>query len=278
MKKHYFFRKNIFLYSGLCLFSIVALIPFLYMFSTSMLENSYSIPFPPKLLPKQIDFSNYATAWRSNNFGRYFMNSLFVSTAATLLIMVVSTLSAYGFSRINFPGREVLFGLYLFSMMIPSITNLTPLFSLMKSLHLVDSFTGLIILYSGLGIASNTYFLRNFFLSFPHELEEAIVIDGGGRWTCFFHLILPLSKPCLATFGILAFANNWDEFLNALIFIKTENKRTLPIALKLFEGQHKNNWALIFAASIIAIAPIIIIYIVFQKYLIKGGVMEGTMK
>ncbi|MFA7109421.1 MAG: carbohydrate ABC transporter permease [Sphaerochaetaceae bacterium] len=270
--------NNSFLYFGLVLFAIVAIIPFLYMFSTSMLESSYSIPFPPKLFPSRINFSNYFTAWKSNNFGQYFANSLLVATSSTLIIMFVSCLSAFGFSRIKFPGREFLFSIFLFSMMVPSITNITPIFTIMKSLDLIDSYFGLTLLYSGISIASNTYFLRNFFLIFPHELEEAMTIDGGTRWTCFLHLLLPLSKPAIATFGILTFAGNWDEFLYALIFIKTESKRTLPIAIKLFEGQHLNNWSLIFAASLIAIVPILIIYILFQKYLIKGGSLDGTLK
>ncbi len=248
------------------------------MFTTSMLESSYSIPYPPQVIPKSINFENYITAWQSNNFGSYFLNSVFVASFSTVIIMIISCMSAYGFSRMDFWGRDALFNVFLFSMMVPSITNITPLFTIMKSLGLIDSYIGLTLLYSGLGIAANTYFLRNFFLSFPKELEEAMVIDGGNRWTCFYHLILPLSKPAIATFGILSFAGNWDEFLYALIFIKTESKRTLPIAIKLFEGQHVNNWSLIFAASIIAIIPILFIYIIFQKYLIKGGSLEGTLK
>ncbi len=271
-------KHKIPLYFVLILFTIIAIVPFLYMFSTSMLKSSFSIPFPPKLFPTRIDFSNYKTAWNSNNFGQYFLNSVVVSAFSTVIIMFFSCLSAYGFSRIAFPGREALFRIFLFSMMVPSLTNIAPLFTIMKSLKLVDSYFGLILLYSGLGIAANTFFLRNFFLTFPHDLEESMTIDGGSRWTCFYHLLLPISKPAIATFGILAFAGNWDEFLYALIFIKTESKRTLPIALKLFEGQHLNNWSLIFAASLIAITPILIIYITFQKYLIKGGNLDGTLK
>ena len=105
-----------------------------------------------------------------------------------------------------------------------------------------------------------------------------MIIDGGTNWTIFLHLMLPLSKPAIATFGILAFSNTWDEFLLALTLIKTPAKRTLPIAIKLFEGQHVNDWSLIFAASLIAVVPILLIYIIFQKYLVKGGALEGTLK
>ncbi|MDD4083363.1 MAG: carbohydrate ABC transporter permease [Sphaerochaetaceae bacterium] len=269
---------EVLIYFGLIVFAIIAVIPFLYMFSTSMLKSSFVIPFPPKLFPSRINFENYVLAWTGNHFGRYFANSLIVVTLSTAFIMFISCLSAYGFSRMKFPGREFLFGIFLFSMMIPSITNITPIFTIMKSLKLIDSYFGLTLLYTGISIASNTYFLRNFFLLFPHELEEAMTIEGGTKWTCFVHLLLPLSKPAIATFGILTFANNWEEFIYALVFIKTESKRTLPIAIKLFEGQFVSNWSLIFAASLIAVVPILVIYIAFQKYLIKGGSLDGTIK
>lgn len=266
------------IYISLILFSAVALLPFLYMLATAMTPHSYTMPYPPILIPKQFYLDNFLNAWNSNNFGAYFLNSLGVSLIATILIVVISCMCAYGFSRMYFPGREMLFNLFLFSMMVPTLTNLVAQFTLVQSMHLVDTYIGLILVYVGTGIASNTYFLRNFFLGFPKELEEAMVIDGGNKWTIFTHLMLPLSKPAIATFGILAFSNTWDEFLLALTLIKTPAKRTLPIAIKLFEGQHVNDWSLIFAASLIAVVPVLLIYIIFQKYLIKGGAFDGTLK
>ena len=265
-------------YVGLVLFSTVALLPFLYMLSTAMTPHSYAMPYPPILLPKSFYLENFRIAWESNNFGAYFKNSVLVSLTSTGLIVLVSTLSAYGFSRMQFPGREFFFNLFLFSMMVPPITNLVAQFTLMQRLRLVDSFWGLVMIYSGTGIAANTYFLRNFFLNFPHELEEAMTIDGGGRFTIYWHLMLPLSKPAIATFSILAFSNVWDEFLLALTLIKSPQNRTLPIAIKLFEGQHVSDWSLVFAASLLAVVPILLIYIIFQKYLIKSGALDGTLK
>ncbi len=163
-------------------------------------------------------------------------------------------------------------------MMVPTLTNLVSQFLLIKNLHLVDSYGGLILVYVGTGIASNTFFLRSFFLGLPRELEEAVIIDGGGHWTVFSKIVLPLSAPAIGTFTIMAFSNVWDEFLLALTLIKTPEKRTLPIALKLFQGQHLNDWSLIFAASLIAVLPILLLYILLQKKLIRGGIMEGTLK
>ena len=132
--------------------------------------------------------------------------------------------------------------------MVPTVTNLIPQFLLMKDMKLVDSYLGLLLIYIGIGVPQNTFFLRNFFLGLPKELEEAVIIDGGNRWQIYWKMVLPLSKPALGTFAILAYSNVWDEFLIALTMIKTPEKRTLPIALRLFQGQNLNNWGLIFAA------------------------------
>lgn len=259
-------------------YAVMALIPFLYMLTTAMTPRSYSMPYPPKIFPDQLYFGNFSEAWNANNFSQYFVNSLWIATLSTVIIMFVSSISAYAFARLKFPGRDVIFYLYLFSMMVPTVTNLIPQFLLMRNLKLVDTYTGLLMIYIGIGVPSNTYFLRNFFLTLPKELEEAASIDGASTWKIFWNLILPLSKPALGTFAILAFSNVWDEFLIALTMIKTPSKRTLPIALQLFQGQHLNDWGLIFAASLIAVAPIMVIYIVMQKKLIRGGAIDGMLK
>lgn len=262
----------------LVVFAVIALIPFQYMLATAMTKQSYSMPYPPILFPGSLYFDNFINAWNSNSFGRYFLNSLGVASISTVIVMFVSSAGAYAFARMRFPGRDMLFYLYLFSMMVPTVTNLVPQFLLMKDMHLVDSYLGLLMIYIGIGVPSNTFFLRNFFLGLPKELEEAVTIDGGGRWCIYFNIALPLSKSALGTFAVLAFSNVWDEFPIALTMIKTSTKRTLPIALKLFQGQHLNDWGLIFAASLIAVLPILIIYIVMQKKLIRGGTMDGMLK
>lgn len=265
-------------YIGLALFALFALIPFQYMLATAMTPLSYSMPYPPILVPESIYFGNFVEAWNGNHFSQYFLNSLIVAAIATVIIMLVSSAGAYAFARMRFPGREFVFYLYLFTMMVPTVTNLIPQFLLMKDLKLVDTYLGLLLIYIGIGVPSNTFFLRNFFLGLPKEMEEAVIIDGGNHWQIYWRIVLPLSKPALGTFAILAYSNVWDEFLIALTMIKTPDKRTLPIALRLFQGQNLNNWGLIFAASLIAVLPILIIYIVMQKKLIRGGAMDGMLK
>ncbi len=265
-------------YIALIMFAVMALIPFQYMLATAMTPKSYSMPYPPIFFPKSLYLDNFATAWNSNHFSQYFFNSLIIAAIATIIVMFVSSMSAYAFARMDFPGCNFIFYLYLFSMMVPTVTYLIPQFLLIKKMHMIDTYIGLLLIYIGIGVPSNTYFLRNFFLGLPKELEEAVVIDGGNRWDIYRYIILPLSKPAIGTFAILEFSNIWDEYIIALTLIKTPGKRTLPIALKMFQGQNLNDWSLIFAASLIAVIPIMIVYIIMQKKLIRGGTMEGMIK
>ncbi len=259
-------------------FMASALIPFFYMTATAMTPQAFTLPYPPILFPQRFYLDNFAEAWGSNHFSDYFLNSVLVSLISTVLIILVSSLAGYGFARIAFPGKNILFMILMFSMMVPTLTNLLPQFLLIKGLKLMDKYTGLILTYLGTGIAANTFFLRSSFLSVPHALEESVVIDGGGHWTIWLHIAMPLSAPAVGTFTIMAFSNVWDEFLYALTIIKSPAKRTLPIALRMFQGQNVNNWSLIFAASLIALLPILLVYITMQKQLIRGGITDGMLK
>ena len=259
-------------------FMVSALIPFMYMLATAMTPQAFTLPYPPVFFPKSFYLDNFGEAWNSNHFSAYFVNSVFVSTISTILIILVSSLAGYAFARIDFPGKGILFLILMFSMMVPTLTNLVSQFLLIKRMKLMDRYTGLILTYLGTGIAANTFFLRSSFLSIPHSLEESVVIDGGSHWTIWFYIVMPLSAPAVGTFTIMAFSNVWDEFLYALTIIKSPPKRTLPIALKMFQGQNVNNWSLIFAASLIALLPILLVYIIMQKQLIRGGITDGMLK
>lgn len=258
--------------------SAAMVIPFMYMVATALTQDTYVMPYPPILIPKSLYLGNFIEAWNANNFERYFLNSLFLAITNTILSLFISTLSAYGFARFNFPGKNLIFNIYLFTMMVPGVLNIVAQYTVINGMHLVDTYTGLLLLYVGGGIAGNTFFLKGFFEQIPRELEESIVIDGGSRWTIYRHIILPLSKPALATFAIFAFSGTWDEFFTALTLIKTPIKRTLPIAIRMFQGQFATKWGLVFAASLIAVIPIILIFIIFQKYFIRGGIQEGALK
>jgi multiple sugar transport system permease protein len=252
--------------------------PFIYMVMTTFVSDAYSLPRPHEVFTAVPNLVNYEIVWSKNNFFRYFMNSLLVAGVATVGSVFLGSLTAYSFVRFTFPGKEFLFRVFLFTMMIPLVLAIVPQFTVIKSLGLVNTYWGLWLIYIGGGVVGSTFFLRGFFESVPKELEESILIDGGGNWTIFRHIYLPLSKPALGTMAIFAFSGTWDEYFVALTIIKDEVMRTLPIALMMFQGKYASNWAWIFAASIIAILPVIIIYIIFQKRFVQGGISEGSVK
>lgn len=252
--------------------------PFIYMILTSLTTDSFSLPNPYKLIYSEKTFQNYIDAWSKNNFSRYFVNSLFVSTVTMVMSLSLASLTAYAFARFTFPGKEILFRLFLFTMFVPSILNIIPQFTIIQTLGLVDSYSGLVLLYISTGVVGSTFFLRGFFERIPTELEDSILIDGGTRWTMFYTIYLPLSLPAIGTLGIFSFSGTWDEFIVALTIIKTEVSRTLPIALQLFRGQYATYYGLFFAASMIALIPIILIFIIFQKQFVNPNVNEGSIK
>jgi multiple sugar transport system permease protein len=257
---------------------IFSLLPFLNMISTSLIPNTYVLPSKPQIIPKQFYFGNYVTVWKGESFSRYFANSLFVTTASTILTLFIASLSGYGFARLNFPGKKVIFNIYIFSLMMPAVLALVSQFTILQKLHLVDTYTGLLLLYVSGGIAGNTFFLKGFFETIPRELEESIIVDGGSKWTIYTKIILPLSKPALATMAIGNFSATWMEVFTALTVLKTQSKRTLPIAVKLLQNGKATQWGVVFAAAIIVLIPIIVIFIVFNKQFIKSGGSEGAVK
>jgi multiple sugar transport system permease protein len=276
MKKQKFMMKS-FVYLLLLLGATVTTIPFIYMVSTAFKGQTYVFELPPKLIPADPTVQNFTDAWNSNNFQIYFLNSLFVSIFTTLLILFVSSMLAFAFARFHFFGKKLLFALILVTLMIPSMMLIIPQFILAKNLGLLNSLWGLVFVYVAMNIAVNTFLLRGFFEGIPKELEDATRIDGGGFFTIFFRVVLPLSKPALATVAIFTFLFGWDEFVWATISINEPEKFTLPVAIATFHGAHQTQWGLVFAASLFAILPVIIAFILLQKHFIRG-LTSGSVK
>ena len=254
--------------------AIVAL-PFWYMFVTSLKPQSYIFEMPPRLLPRVITFKNYTEALGKDLFGLYFLNSLFVAVSSTGITVVISSLLAYAFARLKFPGRETIFHIFLLGMMIPPVMLIIPQFIVAKYLNLYNSLFGLIVVYVTMNLSMQTYLLRGVFEGIPRDLEEAALMDGASRWTIFWRVVMPLSRPGLAVVTIFTFLYSWDEFPWAHVSIKETTRRTLPIAIALFQGQHLTEWGQVFAASIFALIPVIIVFVVFQRYLIQGITTTG---
>ncbi|MCA9931801.1 MAG: carbohydrate ABC transporter permease [Anaerolineales bacterium] len=268
---------TIFVYLVIASGAIGMVFPFLWMASTSLKEYSYVIESPPHLIPTNPSVSNYVKAWTSNNFQLYFQNSLIVTLISVFFVVLFSSMMAYAFARFQFPGKEVIFYVILLVLMVPNMVGIIPQFLLATTLGLRNSLMGLIFFYVSGSVPFNTFLLRGFFEGLPREMEDAIRIDGGGYLTIFFRMILPLSKPALATITIFSFLGFWDEYVLALTLIDDPAKRTLPIAIAIFQGQHGTDWGLVFAASIIAIVPVLLVYVTMQRYFV-GGITAGAFK
>lgn len=254
---------------------VVVTIPFLLMISTSVKPQQYTFEYPPRLIPRQVTLDNYTKAFHRDMFFLYFLNSLGVGVVTTVVTVLVSALMAYAFARLDFPGKAPTFYVLLLGMMIPPVTLIIPQFLVAKALNLLGNYAGLVVVYVTMNLSMQTFLLRGFFEGIPRELEDAVRIDGGGRWTIFWHIVLPLSRPGLATVAIFTFLYSWDEFPWAHVAIKETTRRTLPIAIALFQNQHLTQWGQVFAASIVALIPVVTVFALFQRYFIRGIAHSG---
>ena len=264
-------------YATLTVGAFIMVLPFLYMLSTSFKSQAYVLTIPPQFIPHPATAANYTEAWTSHDFGRYFLNSVFVAVLTTFFSLLLSSMMAYGFARFAFRGKEALYRILLLGLMIPAMMLIIPQFVLAKYLGLLDSFAGLVVFYVGASLPLNTFLLRGFFAAIPAELEQAMLVDGANSWTRYRRLILPLAKPALATATIFTFLGSWDEYAWALTIINTPGKQTLPLAIALFQGENSTRWGLVFAASAIAVIPVITVFLIFQRYFVQG-LTSGAFK
>ncbi len=249
--------------------------PFFWMLMSS-LKTQYEIyAFPPELFPQSIQWINYVIVFREQPFARYIGNSLFVSGSVTVGVILTSSLAGYSFSRLRFPGRDRIFLMYLGTMMIPGAVLLIPSFVLMRTFNWVDTYWAMII--PGLVSAWGTFLMRQFMMTIPAELEDAAYMDGATRLRIYWTVIMPVSKPVIATLAIFTFMGVWNELLWAVIILRTPELFTLPIGLAKFESRFPNQtpWHLVMAASTISVLPILILFLAGQKYYVQGIVTTG---
>ncbi len=269
---------NLIIVLALCAGAIIALGPMLYMASTAFKGQSYVQEIPPRFVPENPTLENFQNAFSSRNFGRAFLNSTFVAAGTTVMVTVLSSMMAYAFARYEFRGKNAIFAGLLAMLMIPNVVLLIPQFILARSLGLLNSLPGLILVYSAGGLAFNTFLLRGFFENLPRELEESAVIDGASSFTIFTRIMLPLAAPAVSTVAVFSFLGAWDEYVLALNFLTSDTLRTLPVAIANFQGQHATDWGLVFAGALSAVIPTVLLFIFFQRYFIQGlttGAMKG---
>ncbi|HEY3508282.1 MAG TPA: carbohydrate ABC transporter permease [Kribbella sp.] len=258
----------------LIIVAIVFLGPLVYAVSTSLKPADEVFTPTPHLLGSEIRWKNYADAFTFAPFDRYFLNSLFVAVAGTLVVVAASSMSAYAFARLKFRGREQLFVLFLGTLMVPQEVLIVPMYWLMQSLGWVDSYWALILPWAF--TAFGTFLLRQFFLTVPAELEEAARVDGCGPFGSFFRIMLPLARPAIAVLTVFTFISFWGSFLWPLIIINSvEDKGTVPLGLAQFVGQQGTQWNLMMAASVMAMIPTVLLVVLLQKHLVRGLLVTG---
>jgi multiple sugar transport system permease protein len=257
--------------------AFVALIPFLWMVSTSLKARTEVFRYPPEFIPEKLRWENYSSVLTSFPFKDFAKNSAVTAISVTLLQLTVSATAAYAFARLEFKGRNILFFLYLGTMMVPGQVTLIPAYIMMtdKFLALKGSLWAL-ILPGGLGgVAFGTFMLRQFMLGIPRELEEAAVIDGANPLRIFWEIILPLSRPALATLAVFTFMGSWNDFLWPLLMLDKPEMQTLTVGLATLQSRWGTRWPELMAGSLMSITPILLITLAAQRYFIRGIVVSG---
>lgn len=270
-------KKSIILsYSILAFATIIVLLPFFWMLVSSFKSQRELFAYPPKFFPSVWKWENYKQVLSAGriSFFEMFLNSMKVTIPVVVLNITFSSLAAYAFARINFPYRKLIFLMFISSMMIPAAVVMIPRFMLFTNLKLVDTYWPL-ILPSAFGTAFSIFLLRQFFMTIPKDLEEAAVIDGCGKFRIWATIIVPLSKPIIATLSVFLFQGTYNDFMGPLIYLNTDTKFTIQLGLASFRNSFSTRYDLIMAGSMLALIPILIIYIVCQKYIVKGIVMSG---
>lgn len=261
------------LFAFMMVVAFVMLLPFFWMFSTSLKSLGEVFAYPPKWIPTEPRWENYARVWSVVPFGRYLLNSVIVSGAITFLHLLVASLSAFAFARLNFPGRDKLFLLYLATLMVPGQVTMIPNFILIKILKLTDTYTGLILpnVFTAFGV----FLLRQFFLTIPKDYEDAARMDGASRFYIYTRIILPLSVPALSTLAVFTFVFQWNNLLWPLVVVSKDSMKTITIGLASFQGMYGTTWNLLMAAAVMGILPSVVAFLIGQRYLIKGITLTG---
>jgi multiple sugar transport system permease protein len=261
------------LYSALVAFALLYFTPFVWTLSTSFKTLPDSAFF--NLIPSPFTTEAWKSVWTDYDFKRYALNSLFLAVTVTVLNLFLASLGGYAFARLRFPGREVLFLLILGTLMIPDQLRLIPVFVMLTNWHLIGNFTGYILI--NLVTAVNLFFMRQYFLTIPRDFEEAAKLDGAGYFKTFWRIMLPLAGPALAALAILQFQGTWNDFFWPLILFGqgSEHLYTMQLGLAQLTLTYQTLWPQLMAGSLIAIAPILIIFLVFQRFFVSGVTAAG---
>ena len=274
--------KSALSYFALGLFVLISVGPILYVISPAFRESKSLFSYPPQWLPNSLYLGNFKFLLTETNYIRWGINTLIFATSVTLISLVIDTLAGYAFARMNFPGKKLLFGCILATLMVPTAALLAPTYLLVRNLDRwtfgligLDTFGGLIIpmTVSPLGV----FMMRQFIETLPKGLYEAARIDGASEWRIFTKIVLPLMKPAVVVLGIFVFMQQWANFLWPLVITTKDETRVLTVGIATLQGQFVTNWGVIAAATLMTIAPIIMVFLFFQRWFVQASV-AGALK
>ena len=263
-------------WAGIAVVTVVGVtmvLPFLYMLTTSLMDEFEVLRYPPGLLPAHPRFANYAGALTALPFWRFFWNSGVVSLAVVAGQVLTSASAAYAFARLRFPGRDRLFFAFLAVLMVPAVVLLIPRFLIVSALGWVDSYSGLIT--TELVTVWGIFLLRQFFQTLPRELEDAARLDGAGEWQIFWKVVLPLSRPALATLAVFGLVDQWKSFLWPLVVTRSVRMQVVEVGIASFHGLYYTNWPYQMAAAVTAVVPLVVLFVVAQRYFVRGIQLTG---
>lgn len=263
------------LYVVMIVLVLIMVLPFLWMLSTSLKSQQYILSTTPQLIPDPLTFESYTQLVDRINLFQVVFNSSFVAIATTVGQVIIAAMAAYAFSRMQWRGRDAVFVLYLATMMIPTVVLVIPQFILVRSLGWVNTYSALIIptLFNAFGV----FLLRQSFLQIPNDFEEAAFVDGANHLTIFWRIVMPLSQPALATLAIFSFMGSWNAYLWPLFIARREEVMTLPVALASLQAGPRalTEWNMVMAGSVVAVLPILIVYMFAQRWFISGVISSG---
>ncbi len=261
--------------AALVLLALISLAPLAWMVSVSFMPTGEASHFPPPLLPSNASLGAYRELFERTGMARNFGNSLLVSLSITLLSLLVNTMAGYAFAKLRFKGRERIFQLLLAALVIPAQVAMLPLFLMMKQLHLVNSYGGVIV--PALATVFGIFLVRQYARSIPDELLEAARIDGAGELRIFFQIVLPMLKPVLVTLSIFTFMAAWNDFMWPLIVLTDQEHYTLPVALASLSREHIQDVEMMMAGAVITVLPVLLLFLLLQRYYIQG-LLLGSVK
>lgn len=265
--------KNMLLYLFLIVIGLVFVLPIIWIFISSLKSSSELFSWPPSLVPQKITFDNYINVFNKGNFAIYFKNSTIVTTIATILTLLFNSMAGYALAKFKFKGNNLIFFLFIATLMIPLEVIMVPIFIVLRTMGLYNTLWGIII--PPAATPTGVFLIRQYMTTIPDEVIESARIDGASEWRIFSMIILPLAKPVLTALTIFSVMWRWNDFLWPFVVLSSEKRYTIQVAIANFVGQFSVDWNSLLAMNIVAMIPVLLVFIFFQRYFVKGIAMSG---